>query len=228
MYYTLTVKHNFDGFLEGAEKLQWSENITMTRLLFLCFIILALFGNTTAQTSTYNGWFVFNYDHKLSNKFSFISDVQVRSANNWNYVKTLLVRPALQYNFSKARSTALGCAYFAHWNRDNVAKTFEAEHRIWEQYNIKLAPGSTEMTHRLRLEQRFIGKGTDYDFAQRLRYYLRTQIPFVRTKEFTKGSFVALQNEIFLNVQNKENVNNHFFDQNRTYAALGNRFSKKN
>ena len=36
-----------------------------------------------------------------------------------------------------------------------------------------------------------------------------------------------MQNEIFLNVQNKDKINNSLFDQNRVYAALGYRFSPK-
>jgi len=44
---------------------------------------------------------------------------------------------------------------------------------------------------------------------------------------FTKGTFFALQNEVFLNIQNKEFINNSWFDQNRLYIAAGYRFSKK-
>ena len=43
---------------------------------------------------------------------------------------------------------------------------------------------------------------------------------------FTQGTFLALQNEAFVNVQNKNKVNKHFFDQNRAYVAVGYRFSK--
>jgi len=32
---------------------------------------------------------------------------------------------------------------------------------------------------------------------------------------FYQGVFVALQDEIFMNIQNKNNINNSFFDQNR-------------
>jgi hypothetical protein len=36
-----------------------------------------------------------------------------------------------------------------------------------------------------------------------------------------------LQNEVFGNIQNNAKVNNHVFDQNRAYVALGYRFSKR-
>ncbi len=34
-------------------------------------------------------------------------------------------------------------------------------------------------------------------------------------------------NEIFLNIQNKEKLNNNFFDQNRPYAGIGYRITRK-
>ncbi|MDB5126108.1 DUF2490 domain-containing protein, partial [Mucilaginibacter sp.] len=51
--------------------------------------------------------------------------------------------------------------------------------------------------------------------------------PFKKTEVFTRGPFLGLQNEIFANVQNNHKVNNHFFDQNRAYVAVGYRLHKK-
>ena len=39
--------------------------------------------------------------------------------------------------------------------------------------------------------------------------------------------FVALQNELFFNIQNNDDLNGSAFDQNRAYLAAGYRFSKK-
>jgi len=44
---------------------------------------------------------------------------------------------------------------------------------------------------------------------------------------FYQGVFVALQDEIFMNIQNKNNINNSFFDQNRIYGAVGYRVNSK-
>lgn len=44
----------------------------------------------------------------------------------------------------------------------------------------------------------------------------------------SSGSFyTTLQNEAFLNVQNKENLTGHIFDQNRLLVAEGYRVSQK-
>ena len=65
-------------------------------------------------------------------------------------------------------------------------------------------------------------------FSQRLRYYIRNQIPLVKTdSSFNKGAYMALQNELFVNVQHQERASNSFLDQNRSYISFGYRFSKK-
>ena len=66
------------------------------------------------------------------------------------------------------------------------------------------------VVNRFRLEQRFIETNTTNIFSQRLRYFARAVIPFQKqvTNKFSKGAFFALQEEIFLNLQNKELLNN--------------------
>ena len=87
---------------------------------------------------------------------------------------------------------------------------------------------NTGITHRFRLEQRFLGQtATQPDvFAQRFRYFARAVVPLSKQAPFTKGTFIGLQNEIFANVQNKDKVNKHLFDQNRAYVAFGYRLQK--
>jgi hypothetical protein len=84
------------------------------------------------------------------------------------------------------------------------------------------------LTNRFRLEQRFINRSTESVYSDRIRYFVRSVIPLVKQKDkFTKGVFAAIQNEIFLNLSNKEQLNNHVFDQNRAYLALGYRTTSK-
>ena len=78
------------------------------------------------------------------------------------------------------------------------------------------------------MEQRFIERRAADVFSQRLRYFFRTMVPLSKQDStFKKGAFLALQNELFLNLQNKNELNNHVFDQNRAYIAVGYRLSPK-
>ena len=92
------------------------------------------------------------------------------------------------------------------------------------------------LAHRLRLEQRFIPKPVVLNnelkkdgnvYANRLRYFIRNVTPLVPWPADGKAPFLALQNEVFVNMGDKSAVNREFFDQNRAYIALGYRFHKK-
>lgn len=198
----------------------------MLKVFFILFFSVLLHP-AQAQTKTENaGWLYLSTEKKLIGKWGLSADVQLRSANHLDYLMVLLLRPGIVYNITEKQSATLGYTYFATWEREESKKTFTPEHRIWEQYQVEGMIGKTEMTNRFRLEQRFIQQDEDV-FAQRFRYYIKAQVPLATDKEFTKGWYVGLQNELFLNVQNKEKINNDFFDQNRLYGALGYRLSRK-
>ncbi len=187
----------------------------------------------SAQTSQFSVWGAWFHSHQLSEHWGYAFDGQFRSADKVDYLRNILLRPSVSYKFNNKHMVNLGYAYVTTNGRTATgAKTFRPESRIFEQYTIshKVSP-AISMQHRFRLEQRFLGetaKGANNDFfAQRFRYFIRSIIPLQKTDNFSKGTYVALQNELFLNVQNKDKVNTHFFDQNRAYAAFGFRFSKK-
>ena len=201
------------------------------RYIFLTFLLLSLFlGKLSAQTQHQNsGWFMFVNNTKFNQKWGLQFDLQVRSADEFGHVRNTLVRPALQYFINDKTNVALGYLWQTTQNRvEDAPDMFLHEHRIFEQfiYNHKLK--SVFASHRVRVEQRFIGRANQDVFAQRFRYFFRLIQPLKKAEPaFTKGAFVALQNEVFLNFQNKDKVNNSIFDQNRLYIAGGYRFSKK-
>lgn len=190
------------------------------------FIFLFLLAGH-AQKQTVNGWLVSSHEKELFRKWSLLSDLQLRSADRLQYVETVLIRPAIQYKLNNKHSVALGYAYLGNWEREEAGKIFELEHRSWEQYMVENRWGKTEVTNRLRLEQRFLQQNGRFDFSQRIRYYLRFEVPLSKQGKDEPGAFIGLQNELFLNIQNKEKVNNKLFDQNRAFAGIGYRFSDK-
>ncbi|GAA3959607.1 hypothetical protein GCM10022246_11280 [Pedobacter ginsengiterrae] len=204
----------------------------MKKILLLAAVLLMAFGKLYAQTQHQNtGWFFFLNNTKFNEKWGLQFDVQIRSADDWEHVRNTLVRPALQYFINKNSNVALG--YLWQTTRVKRVETDEYislnEHRIFEQYIYNHKISSVFASHRLRVEQRFIERiGNEDLFSQRFRYFFRLIQPLQKTQPtFTKGAYVALQNEVFLNLQNKKQLNNSVFDQNRAYLALGYRFSKK-
>ena len=198
----------------------------------LCFILPFVIAQAaTAQTNELTTWGAWFHTQKFSEHWGAGFDAQFRSSNHVGYLRNILLRPSASYYFDKDHRLDLGYAYIATNGRTAAgAKTFRPEHRIFEQFIISQKAGTnTGITHRFRLEQRFLGQtATQPDVnAQRFRYFVRAVIPLSKQAPFTQGTFVGLQNEVFANVQNKDKINKHFFDQNRAYAALGYRLNKK-
>ncbi len=200
-------------------------------LLFAAMLLIMASGKLYAQTQYQNsGWFMFLNNTKFNDKWGLQFDLQIRSADDWGYVRNTLVRPALQYFINDKSNVALGYLWQTTQQRligsNNISLN---EHRIFEQYIYNHKISSVFASHRFRLEQRFIERLNNENlFSQRFRYFFRLIQPLQKTQPaFTKGAFVALQNEIFLNLQNKSELNNSVFDQNRAYLAVGYRFSKK-
>ncbi|MCX2432934.1 DUF2490 domain-containing protein [Pedobacter sp. GR22-10] len=202
----------------------------MRNVLLFSFLLFMLNGKLLAQTQHQNtGWFMFLNNTKFNDKWGLQFDLQLRSADDWSNVRNTLVRPAIQYFINDKSNVALGYLWQTTQNRlDGTSNNFLHEHRIFEQYIFNHKLKSIYASHRFRVEQRFIERTNDDVFAQRFRYFFRLIQPLKKTEPtFTRGAFVALQNEVFLNFQNKDKLNNSVFDQNRLYLAAGYRFSKK-
>jgi hypothetical protein len=191
------------------------------------FSILSI--SAKAQNITQNSvWGASFNSIKLSEKTGLHFDAQFRSADDVAYLRNVLIRPGFTYFFDQTKNATLGYAFIL--TNQGAANTKDLiEHRIWEQFilNVPLSKKIT-LTNRLRLEQRFIDQNNNDVFSQRIRYFVRSVIPIKKQEEkFTKGLFAALQNEVFLNIQNKSKLNNKVFDQNRAYAAIGYRLNSK-
>ena len=196
----------------------------MRRILLLTAITILSVQQLPAQTKQENsGWLFLLNSTKFSEKWGMHLDVQVRSTDNWGAVKNVLFRPGITYFIDKQQNVTAGYLLAS----TDLGTTTLIEQRIWEQYILTHKISSVFTTHRFRLEQRFLDQPND-NFAQRLRYFIRLIKPLQKAEQaFNKGVFLALQNEVFLNIQNKKRINNNVFDQNRLYLAGGYRFSKK-
>jgi len=208
--------------------------LTKYKLAFIAVFMFMIPASSWAQDNQFSGWAAWFHSQKLSEHWGYSFDGQLRSHDELSYLKHILLRPSANYYFAKNKVGALGYAYIATYGRNASTgdHTFRPEHRIWQQYTYSHKIGKyVAASHRFRLEQRFLGNTAsnknDHYFAQRLRYFTRGIIPLKHDSTvFTQGPFVALQNEVFVNIQNKNKVNKHFFDQNRAYVAIGYRINK--
>lgn len=214
----------------------------INRMLLMSTLVLILLSNKayTQVSHQYSGWIAVMNSTTINKRLSIAFDGQLRSGDQWKEVQTIIIRPGLSYRIKNNHITTLGYALVDHHRRINDIGGWGPEHRIWEQYIINqsflLDQHFTSLQHRLRLEQRFISKTevdnnhlkvTDYQFAQRLRYFVRSIFPLKQVNKFQKGIFISLQEEVMVNISNTSNVNGKFFDQNRAYSSIGYRLSPK-
>jgi hypothetical protein len=201
--------------------------ISFTFLALVLLMTLSVHAQTQHQNS---GWLMLMNNTKISTKWGVYMDLQLRTSDNWSNVRNLLIRPGITYYANSKNELTLGYALNQTYTHvDGAIDNVLSEHRIWEQYVYKHKVATTVIvSHRLRLEQRFIERaGQKQLFAQRLRYFARFIIPIEKgAKAFEEGLFIALQNELFFNIQHKNQLNRKLFDQNRAYTAVGYRLNK--
>jgi len=196
------------------------------RQLILSCISLC-FHHSKAQSIEHNGWLFWSHEQKITDRWQFSYDMQLRSADKFDYVNTLLIRPGIGYVIKENQTVTLGYTYFGTWEKENDELMYEPENRIFEQFEIKNKLRNVNITNRLRFEQRFMQMQQEKVFAQRLRYYIQALIPIIANPDFTSGMYFCVQNELFLNVQGYKQFDKSLFDQNRPYAGIGYRFNEK-
>lgn len=190
-----------------------------------------------ARVTTQNsiGWYNAFGTIKLSGKFGLHAEYQWRRTDfvkNWQQG---LLRAGVNYHASPRLLLRLGYAWIETFPYGDISinalgRDF-TEHRIFEMAQLNQQEGIVELTHRLMLEQRFVGrysspsfvKEDDYPLLNRIRYLLRFQIPFSK-KNNTKDFYVAMYDEVFIGFG--KNVANNVFDQNRIGVLFGRKINK--
>lgn len=210
--------------------MKYLKNLTCLLLL------LNVCAHTHAQTAFFGGWLATFYTIKVNDKIDVLFDAQLRSGKQVEHINTILLRPGISFKFNKQVSVALGYALNDARREVDELSELIPEHRIWQHVILRHKILTASSQHRFRLEQRFLPKvyaqnnslhHDGYNYASRFRYFTRNVIPLKKTAQFTQGPYGALQNELFLNLGNKQAVNKRVFDQNRLYGAVGYRFGKK-
>jgi len=206
------------------------------RSAILFIAILSTFIYTKGQKTTFSKWLTVISDFKLYGQISFHFDAQVKINPELKHLQGLLLRPAIIFRVKNNMAAALGYALIENRRAVGTVNGYAPEQDIWEQLQFTNMPGFILLTNRFRLEQRFISNSVlqenafhteNYVFANRFRYFVKGLFPLNGQRKFEKGYYADLQNEIFINIGDKSNVNGKFFDQNRAAFGFGYRFNRK-
>ena len=206
-------------------------------LVVICFFMITQsYAQVKRQyTTNYNGWFVYNGNHKLTDKWGLHLELQWRRSNIVLDNQQLLPRVGINYYLSSQIYLTAGYCYVLTYPYGAfAAKSMFPENRIWEQINFKTNAGIVEINNRLRLEQRYVNAPVLQDngefepgdavYTNRARALIRLSVPF-KGKTIEDGSLYASAfNEVYINFG--KNVGYNIMDQNRAYLGLGYKLPK--
>ena len=206
-----------------------------TILCCICLLTAAAAPAQRLQDVNAVGWYSVSGTVYITTKTSLWLEYQWRRENiitNW---QQSLPRIGIQRHLKDGVSILAGYAYpVAFPYGDYPAGPHPVpEHRIFEQLMWNGTTGRVVFNHRLRLEQRFIGKVNQsaadmeidgWRYVNRVRYQLRAAIPLNHKTMKDKTWYLLPYDEIFIGFG--KNVGQNIFDQNRAGLLLGYQLNK--
>lgn len=180
--------------------------------LYLLFVLFTL----PCYAQDLQGWLIYFGNTKIENsKFSIHHELQIRDYKVIGDHNQTLIRVGGQYQVSPYLVGTVGYGFIYTEDYGSPNNSF-IENRIYQEALFSQSIRASKIRHRLRLEERFI---EGQDFRGRFRYCLFGDIPLSARGFEKKGTYIALYDEVFLNISDSESIK--VFDRNRAYAGFG-------
>lgn len=178
----------------------------------------------------FNTWWSNINKYHLSNKIYLSSELHIRRTDGINKWQQFLIRPAFNNKINEQVVATAGYTYILSYPYgDQAIPTRTPEHNVWEQVTLKNDIDNVNLSHRFRMEHRFIGQeiadtsGTfhteGYNYAQRFRYRFTSQFSLSKNKKFFGKWF----DEVWINLAN--DFMPRSLNQNWLYLGVGYKFS---
>ncbi len=206
------------------------------RIWCLVVFLLALGGTVSGQSpriTDHNpvGWYVYNGDHQLSRKWALHTEYQWRRIDFIKRWQQSLARLGVNYQVREGVQIGVGYTHFttfpygAYPVADGGVPT--TEHRLHQQVQWGDTLGRLLLSHRIRLEQRWLGQAAEsnprqiagWEFQNRIRYQLQADIPLKGPTLDEKELYLTCFDELFIGFG--RNVGDNVYNQNRLLAGLG-------
>ena len=172
-------------------------------------------------------WFSYTGQYKVSAKWGYYIEAQFRLDNQLQQNLQNAFRIGAVC-FLKTNQTLIGGYALVNTFSPALDK-FSRENRFWEQYqlNKKWSNNKNTMTHRFRLEQRWVqhlatnvDKNNSMNYQNRFRYLNRNLFHITNLMSTDEEIYGIVQDEIFLTL-GENNINSKVVDQNRFLIGLG-------
>ncbi|MET4105016.1 DUF2490 domain-containing protein [Hymenobacter sp. UYP22] len=181
-------------------------------------------------------WFVYSGDNQLTKKWALHTEYQWRRINWVRAPQQQLARLGLVRQLSERVKASGGYTYFQthrYGEYPTVPNRPEPENRLYEDLSLNDQLGRLTLTHRLRLEQRWLGTRAEqgqgevekWEFQNRIRYQLSGQWPLQGPSVDDREWYLNAFDELFIGFG--RNVGDNVFNQNRLSGGLGYQFTDK-
>ncbi len=188
----------------------------MKKLILALFLLTSL---VSSSQSDFGDWLIYFGNKKINNKWNIHHEIQYRNYNAIGDLEQLLIRGGLGYNLTENNNNILlGYGYILSENYINTEDKVQVnEHRIYQQFITKQQFGRFNISHRYRLEERFV----ESVFKLRFRYFLSCKVALNNSKLQKKTFYLSAYNELFIGSKSPQ------FDRNRLYGGLGYQHNSK-
>ncbi len=196
----------------------------------------ALAQNTRLVDQNSLGWLTYNGDHQVADKWAVHTEAQVRRVQLGSRPQQLLLRLGGIYTLQK--DVKLGGGYtnlttYPYGQHPSAGLGEPTpEHRAYEDVTLSADYGRLHLTHRLRLEQRWLGqldparptRVASWQYQNRARYQLAGELPLHGPTLNDHEWYVTFFDELFIGFG--PNVGQNVYNQNRLSGGLGYQFTK--
>jgi hypothetical protein len=160
----------------------------------------------------WGSWVVLYGANKISNSFNLITEFRLHNYEVFKDLDNRFIRTGLNYQIDHGVSVTAG---YIHQYSETIDNTSVSENRPYEEITFNNKFRKLSISHRYRIEHRWINRDGSTDFSNRMRYRLMISYPL-----FDKfyGKFF---DEVFINIQKP------IFNQNRLHVGLGYAFEPK-
>lgn len=190
------------------------------------------------SVSNAHAWLQLFGEHRLDARWSLNLEAQLRRADlPGRAPQQLLLRPGLLYQLAPGAVLGAGYAYAGtSVYGDAPSAAAFPEHRAWQMVQFPGRTGAVAWSHRLRSEQRWVGRVRTVDgvarhdgyvFRQRGRAMTRATIDAPRLGVPLPRAYLTSWGELLINAGGFRESQGQLFDQSRLAAQAGWRFTPR-
>ncbi len=186
-------------------------NCVLKKLILIIPLLFTIpLSSQDLNENDWGSWVMLYGTNKISNSFDVITEFRLHNYEVFKDLDNQFIRTGLNYRIDSGLSATAGYIYQYSETRSDANVS---ENRLYEEITLKNKYKKLSISHRYRIEHRWINWNGNTDFSNRMRYRLMLSHPLF-------GKFyVKVFDELFINLQEP------IFNQNRLHLGLGYTFA---